>query len=110
MYTSTDMVSNAGYYRRIQCGHLFGRKSIVAVQTVNFTGMECREIFTFRVGPPIINGTGYIYGPRSNQGNQFVLVEGQGLFIIGKSAEVRTKPMWKAICNNCNCFAVCPFG
>jgi hypothetical protein len=69
MYTSTDMVSNAGYYRRIQCGHLFGRKSIVAVQTVNFTGMECREIFTFRVGPPIITGTkGYNFAQITSGG------------------------------------------
>ncbi len=50
--------------------------ALQAEQSVDWSGMNARQEFAFRISPPVLRGAGHVDRPGRHQGNELVLIDG----------------------------------
>ena len=73
--------------------HSIGREGSLSKELINCAGEFSGKELSVGIGPSVFLGTGYVHWPRSHQGDQHVLINRKGRFVVAVLIEVVAEPV-----------------
>src|SRR6266851_591437 len=97
MLAGTNVIRDGMHDRLVERRHLTGPKILPAQLPIDRASSNTCEELTLGIAPAIVVGARNIYGAGSDQGNQFVGIDGKLVDMIRIFLEVGTEPVRKRV-------------
>ena len=100
VFSGTNMVTDGSTLEGgVICGHRFGAEAFEAEELVDRFGMDrCKE-FSLGIGPGIFRCAGDVNSTGCDEGDELMLVDGEGVFLVVVFFVVPAEPMWEGLVN-----------